>query len=152
MCLFQFWFPQGICLGVGLLGYGGFIPSLLRNLHTVFPQWLHQFTFPPTVQEHSFFYTASPAFIACRLFDDGHSDWSEVVPRCSFYFISSLSHSVVFLYFFALIAKEGLLSFFIFFNVTESTLFILEYRKCSHIAFLFFFFFFSTAFVLFSKI
>ena len=36
MCLFQFWFPQGICLGVGLLGYGGFIPSLLRNLHTVF--------------------------------------------------------------------------------------------------------------------
>ena len=25
---FQFWFPQGICLGVGLLGlYGGFILS-----------------------------------------------------------------------------------------------------------------------------
>ena len=22
MCLFQFWFPQGICLGVGLLGHG----------------------------------------------------------------------------------------------------------------------------------
>ena len=22
MCLFQFWFPQGICLGVGLLGTG----------------------------------------------------------------------------------------------------------------------------------
>ena len=21
MCLFQFWFPQGICLGVGLLGH-----------------------------------------------------------------------------------------------------------------------------------
>ena len=37
MCLFQFWFPQGICLGVGLLGlYGGFIPRFLRNLHTVF--------------------------------------------------------------------------------------------------------------------
>ena len=34
---FQFWFPQGICLGVGLLGlYGGFIPRFLRNLHTVF--------------------------------------------------------------------------------------------------------------------
>ena len=33
---FQFWFPQGICLGVGLLGlYGGFIPRFLRNLHTV---------------------------------------------------------------------------------------------------------------------
>ena len=22
MCLFQFWFPRGICLGVGLLGDG----------------------------------------------------------------------------------------------------------------------------------
>ena len=25
MCLFQFQFPQGICLGVGLLGHMGFI-------------------------------------------------------------------------------------------------------------------------------
>ena len=37
MCLFQFWFPQGICLGVGLLGHmGDFICNFLRNLHTVF--------------------------------------------------------------------------------------------------------------------
>ena len=60
MCLFQFWFPQGIYLGGGLLGHvaaaklfqscltlcnpidssppgsGGFIPSFLRNLHTIF--------------------------------------------------------------------------------------------------------------------
>ena len=37
MCLFQFWFPHGICQGVGLLGHiGGFIPSFLRNLHIVF--------------------------------------------------------------------------------------------------------------------
>ena len=33
MCLFQFWFPQGICLGVGFLGH---IPSCLRNLHIIF--------------------------------------------------------------------------------------------------------------------
>ena len=31
MCLFQFWFPQGICLGMGLLSH-----IFLRNLHTVF--------------------------------------------------------------------------------------------------------------------
>ena len=37
MCIFQFWFPQGICLGLGLLGHmGGFSPSFLRNLHTIF--------------------------------------------------------------------------------------------------------------------
>ena len=37
MCLFQFWFPQGICLGEGLLGH--MVVSFLvlqRNLHTVF--------------------------------------------------------------------------------------------------------------------
>ena len=27
MCLFQFWFPQSICLGVGLLGDGNTRPS-----------------------------------------------------------------------------------------------------------------------------
>ena len=46
--------------------------SFLRSLHTV-PQWLHQLTFPPTVQEGSFFSTPSPAFVTCRLFNDGHS-------------------------------------------------------------------------------
>ena len=30
----SFWFPQGICLLVKLLG--AFIPSFLRNLHTIF--------------------------------------------------------------------------------------------------------------------
>ena len=38
-------------------------------------------TFPPTVQERFLFSTPSPAFI----FDDGHSDWCEVIPHCSFY-------------------------------------------------------------------
>ena len=33
---------------------------------------LYQFTFPPTVQECSLFSTPSPAFIICRLSDDGH--------------------------------------------------------------------------------
>ena len=43
------------------------------------PYWLHQITFPPTVQEGSLLSTPSPAFIICRLFDDGHSDWCEVI-------------------------------------------------------------------------
>ena len=37
MCLFQFWLPQGIYLGVGLLRHMvGFSLSFLRSLHTVF--------------------------------------------------------------------------------------------------------------------
>ena len=47
-------------------------------------QWLYQFIFPPTLQERSLFSTLSPAFIVCRLFDDGHSDWCEVISHCSF--------------------------------------------------------------------
>ena len=29
------------------------------------------------------FSTPSPAFVICRLFNDSHSDWCEVVPHCS---------------------------------------------------------------------
>ena len=81
MCLFQFWFPQGRCLRSGIAeSYGGFIPSFLRNLHIIFHSGCYQFTFPSTVP----FSTPSPAFIVCRLFDDRHSDWCEVISHCSF--------------------------------------------------------------------
>ena len=36
------------------------------------------------MQEGSFFSTPSPAFIVCRLFNNGHSDWCEVMAHCSF--------------------------------------------------------------------
>ena len=64
--------------------YGGFIPSFFKESLSHLPQWLYQFTFLPTVQKHSLFSTSSPAFIVCRLFDDGHSDQWEVISRCSF--------------------------------------------------------------------
>ena len=80
-CIFQLWFPQGICLGVV---YGGFIPCFLRNLQTIFHSVCNSLLPPPTVQEGSLYSTPSPAFIVCRLFDDGHSDWCEVISHCSF--------------------------------------------------------------------
>ena len=48
------------------------------------PQWLHQFTFPPTVLEGSLFFTSSPACSVCGFFDDGHSDRFEQIPHYSF--------------------------------------------------------------------
>ena len=53
MCLFQFWFPQGICLGVGLLGHMVVLFLVFKESPYHLPQWLYQFPFPPTVQEGS---------------------------------------------------------------------------------------------------
>ena len=36
------------------------------------------------MQESSLFSIPSPAFIVCRLFDDGHSNQCEVISHCSF--------------------------------------------------------------------
>ena len=44
-----------------------------------FPQWLHKFTFPPTVQEGSLFSTSSPTLVICRLLYDSHSGRCEVI-------------------------------------------------------------------------
>ena len=78
---------SGYSLGMGLLGHmvvlflvfkGMSIPSSIVSISIYIP------TFPPTVQECSLFSTPSPAFIVCRLFDVGHSDWCEVISHCSF--------------------------------------------------------------------
>jgi len=69
----------------GIAGsYGGFFLVFFKESPYCLPQWLYQFTFPPTVQEHSLFSKPSSAFIVCRLFDDGHTDWCDVISHCSF--------------------------------------------------------------------
>ena len=46
------------------------------------------------MQKGSLFSTASPVFIVCRLFDDGHSGLCEVVLHCSFDCISLIVSDV----------------------------------------------------------
>ena len=58
--------------------------SFLRNLHTVFAQWLRQFTFSPTVSQGSCFSTSWPTFVICVLLDDSHSNRCEVISHYSF--------------------------------------------------------------------
>ena len=46
------------------------------------------------MQERSLLSTPFPAFIVCRLFDDGHSDQCEIIAHCSFdlYFSNDVEH------------------------------------------------------------
>ena len=74
----------GKCLGVGFLGHMVILLQAFKGVSIASFMWLYQFAFPPTMQERSLFSTPSPAFIDCRLFDDGHSDRPEVVSHCSF--------------------------------------------------------------------
>ena len=67
----------------GIAGqYDSFIPSFLKNIHTV----LHsvRINLHSHQQCKRVFSTSLPAFIVCRFFDDGHFDWCEKRPHCSF--------------------------------------------------------------------
>ena len=86
MCIFfKFLSFPDICPGVGL-DITVTIFSL-RRLHTVFHRGCTNYltpnsaggSFSPHSHQHL-------SFTICRLFGDGHSDWSEVMPLCSFDF------------------------------------------------------------------
>ena len=79
MCLFQFWFPQGICLVVGLLGHMVVLFLVFKGISILSSILAVSVTFPPTVQEDSLFSIPSSAFVVCILFDNGHSDQCEVI-------------------------------------------------------------------------
>ena len=84
MCLFQFWFPQGICLGVGLLGHMVVLFLVFKGI-SILSSIVAVSTYIPTNSARdTLFSTPFPALIVCRLFDDGHSDLCEVISHCSF--------------------------------------------------------------------
>ena len=84
MCLFQFWFPQGICLGVGLLGHIVVLFLVFKEISIPSSIVAVSIYIPTNIARAFHFSTYSPAFIVCRLFDDGRSDWCEVISPCSF--------------------------------------------------------------------
>ena len=105
----QGWFPLGLTDLISLQSKGltgGFSSTtvrkldcmvalffnILRNLHC-FPQWLHQFIFPPSVNKGFLFSTLLPAFISC-LFDDSHPNRCEGIAHCGFDFQQTLLHDI----------------------------------------------------------
>ena len=75
---------SGIYPVVGLLGHRVVLFLVFKGTSIVFSIVAVSIYIPPTVQEGSPFSTHSPAFIVCSFFDDGHSDWCEVIPHCRF--------------------------------------------------------------------
>ena len=64
--------------------YGSSMFSFLRKLHRVLHSDCTNLDSHQQCKNVLFFSTPSPAFIVCRLFEDSHSDWYEVITYCSF--------------------------------------------------------------------
>ena len=84
MCLFQFCFLQGTCLGVGLLGHMVVLFLVFKGISILSSTVAVSIYIPTNSARVCIFSTPSPAFIVCRLFDDGHSDLCEVISHYSF--------------------------------------------------------------------
>ena len=84
MCLFQFWFPQGIYLGLGLLGHMVVLFLVFKGISTLYSMVAVSIYIRTSFAKLFPFLHNFPAFIVCGFFDDGHSDWCEVISHCSF--------------------------------------------------------------------
>ena len=75
MCLFQSWFPQGICLGVGLLGHTVVLFLVFKGISELSSIVSVSIYIPIKSAGVFLFSTPFPAFIVCRLCDKDYSDW-----------------------------------------------------------------------------
>ena len=84
MYLFKLLFYPDIHLGVGFLDHMVTVFSFSKNLNTVLYGGYTDLHPQQQCRRGPLFSIPAPAFIVCRLFDDGHSDWCDVILRCSF--------------------------------------------------------------------
>ena len=66
------------------VSYNSSVFNVLRNLYTELHSSCANLLSRQQCRRGSLFPMPSPAFVVCRLFNDGHSHQWEVVPRCSF--------------------------------------------------------------------
>ena len=77
------------------------------------------------MQECSLFTTPSLAFVVCRLFDDGHSEWCEVISHCDFDLYVFMVLSCMSCLYISEINPLSVVSFAIIFSHSEHCLFTL---------------------------
>ena len=68
----------------GIAGSCGVLFLVFQGISILSSELAVSINIPTTVQEGSLFSTLSPAFIVCRCFDDGHSEWLGLISHCSF--------------------------------------------------------------------
>ena len=93
MCLFQFWFPQGICLGVGFLGHMVVLFLVFKGISVLSSIVAVSIYIPTNSTKVFLFSILSPGFIVCRFLDDGHSDRciSEIMNHVEHFFMCLLA-------------------------------------------------------------
>ena len=100
-------YPQSLdmCSGMGLLDHMVvLLLDFLRDSHTLLHNDCTNLCSHPQCRRGTLFSTPSQALVICRHFDNGHSDWCEVLPHYSFdlqsVIISDAEH--LFMYFLAI--------------------------------------------------
>ena len=83
----EFLFPSAKYQEMKSLDYMLVILNFLRDGHTVFPYWPHQYTFLPTVNEYPHFSTSSELLISC-LFYNNHSDRCDILIHSLWYWLA----------------------------------------------------------------